>query len=233
MAREIGGDIIVVEPHYSRINHFDPFLRLQVQWGTMGLSVGELRLPRDIIQTSDGRYWISEYGHHDRVQVFSNDRQRAELTIGAPGSEDGQFSRPEGLGVDRQDRVFVADSCNHRIQVFDSEGAWIASYGEAGSGLGQLSYPYDICIDRAGYQYVCEFGGNRIQVFDPDFQPVEIIGGRGGAPGEFDQPWCVALDSDENLYIADSRNHRLQVWRRRANAPTGAESGTHQLASSP
>ena len=112
--------------------------------------------------------------------------------------------------MDAQDRIYVADSCNHRIQVFSREGKLLRTYGKAGAGRGELSYPYDICVDAAGRQYVCEFGNSRIQVFDANDQPLEIIGGPGAAPGQFNNPWGVALDSAGNLYVADSQNHRVQ-----------------------
>jgi DNA-binding beta-propeller fold protein YncE len=137
---------------------------------------------------------------------------------GKPGTAPGEFNRAEGIAVDRQDRVYVADSCNHRIQVFDADGKFLRTYGHAGSGVGELSYPYDICVDAEGRQYVCEFGNSRIQVFDANDRPIEIIGGPGGAPGEFANPWAIALDSRGNLYVADAMNHRVQKLIRRAPA---------------
>src|SRR5437879_162305 len=131
------------------------------------------------------------------------------------GNAPGEFKRPEGLCVDAQDRVYVADSCNHRIQIFSRDGQFIRAYGKAGSGKGELSYPYDICVDAAGRQYVCEFGNSRIQVFDANDQPLEIIGGPGAEPGRFSNPWGVALDSAGNLYVADSQNHRVQKFIRK------------------
>jgi DNA-binding beta-propeller fold protein YncE len=113
----------------------------------------------------------------------------------------------------------VADSCNHRIQVFSSDGKLLRAYGKPGRGPGELSYPYDICVDAAGRQYVCEFGNSRIQVFGADGQVLEIIGGPGAEPGRFSNPWGVALDSEGNLYVADSQNHRVQkLIRRRQNS---------------
>ena len=46
-----------------------------------------------------------------------------------------------------QDRIWVADSANHRIQVFDSDGKLLFLWGESGPGLGQLSYPYNLALD--------------------------------------------------------------------------------------
>jgi len=111
--------------------------------------------------------------------------------------------------------VYVADSCNHRVQIFSADGNFLGEFGRAGSGRGELSYPYDVCVDSAGRRYVCEFGNSRIQIFDSQNQPIEILGHAGAAPGEFSNPWGVAFDSAGNLYVADSLNHRVQKFLRK------------------
>ena len=135
--------------------------------------------------------------------------------IGKAGTGPGEFNRPEGICVDGQDRIYVADSCNHRIQIFSADGKFLREFGKAGSGLGELSYPYDIKVDKAGNIFICEFGNSRIQVFDKNCQPIETIGRAGAGPGEFNNPWGIAFDSHENLYVADALNHRLQKLVRR------------------
>jgi DNA-binding beta-propeller fold protein YncE len=135
--------------------------------------------------------------------------------IGHAGTGPGEFNRAEGICIDSEDRIYVADSCNHRIQIFAPDGTFLREFGQAGSGLGQLSYPYDVTVDRAGNIFVCEFGNSRIQVFDSQCQPVEIIGGAGFEPGQFNNPWAIASDPRGNLYVADALNHRLQKLVRR------------------
>jgi ABC-type Fe3+ transport system permease subunit/DNA-binding beta-propeller fold protein YncE len=221
LGRDREGNILVLEPHYQRVNVFSPSGKLAAQWGKRGTNAGEFMLPRAVAVDSRGEVFVSEYGLVERVQRFaprspaalspSNSPSPQLLTgFGHPGNGPGEFNRPEGLCVDAQDRLYVADSCNHRIQIFSSDGKFIRAYGKAGKGKGELSYPYDICVDAAGRQYVCEFGNSRIQVFDANYQPLEIIGGPGAAPGQFSNPWGVALDSAGNLYVADSQNHRVQ-----------------------
>ncbi len=240
MCRGPDGEVVVLEPHYQRVNYFTPMGKLLAQWGKSGTNVGEFKLPRAIAVDSHGDVFVSEYGLVERVQKFKMSWKATLSTngetisvpavgsgngatpvvtliksIGHAGTSPGEFNRPEGLCVDAQDRLYVADSCNHRIEVFSNDGQFIRAYGHAGSGKGELSYPYDICVDKQGRQYVCEFGNSRIQIFDANDQPIEIIGGPGAAPGQMSNPWGVALDSAGNLYVADSQNHRLQKFTRR------------------
>ena len=255
MARDRDGNIIVVEPHYQRVNHFSPDGKLLAQWGQKGTNTGQFMLPRAVAEDSRRQIYVSEYGAMERVQRFQRllplpkgeGRGEGEETapssqapsgktaasihflnsFGHAGTGPGEFNRPEGLCVDAQDRVYVADSCNHRIQIFSSDGKFLRAYGKAGSGEGELSYPYDICVDAAGRQYVCEFGNSRIQVFDANDRSIEIIGSPGAEPGRFSNPWGVVLDSAGNLYVADSQNHRVQKLIKRGLS--SAEASTSNL----
>lgn len=282
MGRDRAGNLLVVEPHYQRVNHFTPEGTLVAQWGCKGTEAGCFNLPRAVAVNSRGEILVSEYQGEERVQRFElrvhspestvqsqplipalspSDAERTSrieslnrLTrpadtlsstggegdsggarllqvIGRAGTAPGEFNRPEGIYVDAQDRLYVADSCNHRIQIFSSDGKFLRAYGKAGSGRGELSYPYDITVDAEGNQFVCEFGNSRIQVFNVNGEPVEIIGGPGPEPGRFANPWAVALDSQGNLYVADSQNHRVQkLVRRKGQAgrmgPLEAEAAT-------
>lgn len=212
---DINGNIILVEPHYERVDHFTPDGKLVSQWGHKGTNAGDLAFPRSVAVNSRGELYIPEYNLVERVQHFSPDGSKLLGVFGKDGSGPGEFSRAEGLGVDSQDRVYVADSCNHRIQIFTADGKFLRTYGKAGSALGDLSYPYDVRVDKQGNQFVCEFGNSRIQIFDQNDKPIEALGKPGGAPGEFSNPWGVALDSKGNLYVADSQNHRVQKFIRK------------------
>ena len=245
MGRDRDGNIIVIEPHYQRVNHFTPDGKLVAQWGCRGANEGCFILPRAVAVNSLGEFAVSEYQGAERVQRFTIQKsesrsRRSELNdhpqpgllpqerenrtqslaglsvprllgvIGKAGTGAGEFNRPEGVCVDAQDRVYVADSCNHRIQIFLSDGKFLREFGKAGTGPGELSYPYDVKVDKLGNIFVCEFGNSRIQVFDANCQPLEIIGGAGSDPGQFNNPWGIAFDSHENLYVADALNHRVQ-----------------------
>lgn len=215
MGTDLDGTVLLVEPHYTRVNHFAPDGKLLRQWGVNGTNAGQLIFPRAVAVAPDGAIWISEYAFAERLQKFTPGGSNVLLTGGRPGAGPGEFHRAEGIGVDAAGRVYVADSCNHRIQVFSADGGFLRQYGRPGNQPGEMSYPYDIRVDTAGRQFVCEFGNSRIQVFGADDQLIEVIGGAGREPGQFNNPWSIALDSQGNLIVADSVNHRVQkLWRR-------------------
>ena len=215
MCRDQEGNIVVLEPHYQRVNHFTPDGKLVTQWGVHGTNAGELTLPRAIAVDTKGNVIVSEYTLVDRVQKFSAFGKGFLTTWGTPGLAVGEFNRAEGVCTDVADRIYVADSCNHRIQIFSPEGKFLRAHGKPGQRPSEMSYPYDVAVDDLGRQFVCEFGNSRIQIFDADGGPLEIIGKAGGEPGEFANPWSIALDSKGNLYVADSQNHRVQKLVRR------------------
>jgi ABC-type spermidine/putrescine transport system permease subunit II/DNA-binding beta-propeller fold protein YncE len=224
MCMDLDGTLIVIEPHYNRVNYHGTDGKLAYQWGTQGTNEGQLIFPRSVAVNSAGETYVSEYGMAERVQRFSSHGTNFLNAFGGPGEGQAEFRRAEGIGIDSKDRVFVADSCNHRIQVFSREGKFLAEHGKPGTQPGDLSYPYDVRVDAAGNEFVCEFGNSRVQVFDASGNFVEFIGGIGGEAGKMNNPWSICLDSKGNLYVADSGNHRVQKFvRKRALAEISKE----------
>jgi DNA-binding beta-propeller fold protein YncE len=202
------GNLILVEPHYQRITHFDSYGKPIRTWGKKGNAPGELAFPRAVVADSKGNLFICEYLEVQRIQKFDAQANFIK-TWGSDGAGPSEFRRPEGLGVDGDDNIYVADSCNHRIQKFSNNGEFISQFGKPGTGLGELNYPYDVKVDQKGRVYVCEFGNNRIQIFSLKGEPLEIIGGEGSGEWQFYNPWGIALDSENNLWVADAMNHRV------------------------
>ncbi|MGZ8919679.1 MAG: 6-bladed beta-propeller, partial [Limisphaerales bacterium] len=215
MIKDRDGNVIVIEPHYSRVNHFDPQGKLLAQWGENGTNISKLQFPRAVAINSRGDVFVSEYGLVERIQRFGHHGTNFIQAFGGPGTASAELNRAEGIGIGPDDRLYVADSCNHRIQIFSPEGEFLQAFGRAGSGPGQFSYPYDIRIDSEGNRFVCEFGNSRVQIFDRNGRTIEMLGGAGADPGQMNNPWAIALDSRGNLYVADSANHRVQKFNRR------------------
>jgi tripartite motif-containing protein 71 len=78
-----------------------------------------------------------------------------------------QFHYPEGIGVDsRQGNVYVADTGNNRVQMFDDYCKFITEWGSPGTANGQFNSPEGITVDKLGHIYVVDRGNDRIEKFD-------------------------------------------------------------------
>ena len=130
------------------------------------------------------------------------------MTWGKQGSAPGQFHDPNGIAV-ASGKVFVADSRNNRIQVFDLNGNFIRQFGMPGKGLGKLKRPMNLTIYN-NQLYVPEYFNDHIQVFSLDGTPKRIIGKAGNGPGQFDAPGGVAIAPNGDLFVADFYNQRIQ-----------------------
>lgn len=70
-----------------------------------------------------------------------------------------------GLDVDSLGRVYVADTGNHRIQVFDLNGNFLLMWGSQGKGNLQFYFPSYVEVDPTGRIYVSDTYNHRVQVF--------------------------------------------------------------------
>ena len=75
------------------------------------------------------------------------------------------FTRPNGVAVDEEGNIIVADSRNDRIQVFSSSGTFLTRFGGKGTAPGEFDRPSGICISPEGIIIVVDFGNNRVQMF--------------------------------------------------------------------
>ena len=212
------GNLLVPDTHYFRILTYSPagtLLEDRTIGGKSGEGPGEFNFVTDVAEDSQGHLYVSEYGQCDRVQKLARDGSFI-LQFGGRGREPGQFARPQSIAIDAQDRVWVADACNHRIQVFDANGPeakLVQVWGTEGSEPGQLCYPYGLALDPEGHVYVTELGNHRVQKFSRDGQSLGCWGVSGRRPGELSNPWALALDPQHRLFILDTYNHRVQQIR--------------------
>lgn len=106
--------------------------------------------------------------------------------------------------------VCVVDRQNHRIQIFDSAGNFVLSFGSQGFGDDNFNFPEGIATDGL-FLYITDTGNHRIKKHTLTGTFVSEFGIRGSADGEFDYPMDVAVDST-SIYVADRQNHRVQIF---------------------
>lgn len=121
---------------------------------------------------------------------------------------------PRDVKVSTDNIVFVSDTGNKRIVIFDSEGNPISELGEAGLAPGQFDEPVGIALDNQGQLlYVADTWNQRIQSFiagtDYEFQPLnswDVVGWYGQS---LDNKPYLAVDSQGNIYATDPEGYRV------------------------
>ena len=97
------------------------------------------------------------------------------FAFGSQGSGNGQFLNPFGIAVGSGGNIYVADTFNNRVQVFNPSGVFQFAFGSQGMGNGEFSMPQGIAVGSGGNIYVADTVNNRVQVFRTP-EPSSIIG---------------------------------------------------------
>jgi DNA-binding beta-propeller fold protein YncE len=207
-----GGRVIVADSHYHAVRIYDPAGReLKTLGGEAGSELGQFGYVSDCVEDADGSCFVSEFGANERITKLDPDGKPIGAW-GEPGSGPRQFSHIRALAL-HGELLYVADACNHRIQIYDRAGRWQGDLGRHGADPGQFTYPYDVAIGPRGDIYVVELGNHRVQKFNPKGEPVAVWGGPGRAPGRLFNPWALAVDRSDRVHVVDSENHRVQRIR--------------------
>lgn len=141
------------------------------------------------------------------------------MVLGQEGTDDGEFSSPTGITLDKDGNIYVADTDNHSIQKFDKAGKFLARWGgDPSSQEGQFYYPRGLAVGPDDMLYVADSGNNRVQKFDLEGNAQKAWGKfgfawRGAEMGKFDVPWGITTDQDGNIYVSDTSNARIQKFQ--------------------
>ena len=133
---------------------------------------------------------------------------------GSQGSGQGQFIYPAAVASDPNGNVYVTEFEGHRIQKFDSKGAYLSQLGQGkGAGNAQFTNPQGIALDSSGNIYVADYSNNRVQKFNSSGAYLSQWGTLGTASGQFYGPRGIAVDPRRGIvYVTDYHNHRIQLF---------------------
>jgi len=165
--------------------------------------------PRDLEVGDDGSMLLADTGNHriirwnaagERVLAIGPDVDEEEGETGTSGAGESEFDTPSGVTCDDAGAIYVADTNNHRVQIFDATGAFVRTFGTEGETPGHLLFPTDVRIGDAGDVFVFDLHGKRVQKFRPDGTlvwgiPVSSGMGVASVAGDID------VGADERIYV--------------------------------
>ena len=165
------------------------------------------RTPVGIATDGEGNVYVA--GGY-KLQKFN---RRGELvkSVEKSGRNVGEFVAACGVRYHNH-QVYVCDSGNGRVQVFDSDLNFVRLFGTRGVGPGQLKEPKDIDFDAQGNIYVVDFLQHEVLVFGDDGQYLRHFGEGEQGKGDLTEPQGLCVSGDY-VYVTERYNHRVSVFR--------------------
>jgi len=154
----------------------------------------------------------------DQVLVYDADTLKLLRKIGTTGhnhelTTPGDFAKPSGVAVDKEGNLYVADTLNDRIEIFDADGGFISTFGKNGDGPGYFGRPKGVAIDGDGHIWVADGMQDRVQVFTKEGQLLIAFGGHGLLPGQFQGLVDIAIDKQNRVFTTEIYPGRLQQFK--------------------
>ena len=222
-----------VRPHRVRINPRDPERHVWViddgaqqvfkfthDGKTLVMALGEFRVsgndrshfyrPTDVAWLPNGDFFVTDGYRNTRVVKFSRDGEYL-MEWGTPGSGPGQFQTVHGIVIDEDRRLYVIDRENHRIQIFDENGRYLAEWPD-------IVRPYAIHLTKDRHIWLTDGITQKFLKFDLQGNLLYSWGTFGAMPGGFWGVHQFSVDSEGNLYTADAHIGRPQKFRPRPGA---------------
>ncbi|MEW6322702.1 MAG: 6-bladed beta-propeller [Acidobacteriota bacterium] len=214
------GNVYIIERDAHRIVKLNPALdTFLLQIGTTnqkGTDATHLDLPSGLAVLRNGNIVVTDGYGNNRVVLYSKDGRflrQVGKGDGGPASRGtgvGEWHLPHKLAVDAEDRLYIIDRENRRLQVYDKDLNYIREIRN------DNWYPWDIGISRKGddgFAYIADHEGERVHKMRlADGALVATWGSQGLGPGQFDWVHGVVVDSHGAVYAADTYGQRLQKF---------------------
>lgn len=181
------------------------------------LGAGIVTRPTGIARDArTGYVYVADTRAHD-IKVFDDQGSLVEL-IGNRGDGRGAFNTPTHLAISNGE-LYVADTLNFRVHVFDTVGEDRLTFGRLGLYVGDMTRPKGVAVGRDGRIYVVESYFDHLLVYDRDGQLLLPIGGTGRGVGQFYLPSGVWTDPAGRVYVADMFNGRVVMFKELQGEP--------------
>jgi sugar lactone lactonase YvrE len=207
VAVDKNGEIYLSDSILRRVFLFDKEGKYLGEIGSDDLFVR----PAGIAIDEERLYVVDTHGHN--ILVFSKKDGSFLFSFGKNGTKKGEFNYPTNIFTGKDNFLYITDSLNFRIQIFDKNGNFISTFGKHGDGSGDLSKPKGIAVDSEGHIYVADAHFDNVQIFDKDGRLLLAFGNTGRGKGQMILPAGLFIDEQDRIYVADSSNNRIQVFQ--------------------
>ncbi|MFX0146007.1 MAG: PA14 domain-containing protein, partial [Candidatus Hodarchaeota archaeon] len=197
------GQVYVLDPGQDRLFVFSQEGLLQSQWGEdWGLFD-----PRGLDVDRDGKIYIANTGGSAILKI--SPQGQVMERYGSPGSGDGQLNQPTDVAVDGVGNLYIVDTENERVQVWDWDGQYLRQWRITAANT--VDGPH-IVWGMSDLLFLTDPEMAQVHIYDRDGGVLAFWGEHGSLEGQFSKPIGVGFDQRVWVYVVDTYNHRLQKF---------------------
>lgn len=223
VAVDADGFIYVVDSGNHRIQKFAPDGSAVAVWGRQSTTEQETGIPQGfnepwgIAVGADGTVYVADTWNH-RIQKLDREGQPlawwGSFAQAGIGEAPGVFFGPRDVAVGAQGWLYVTDTGNKRVQVFEPDGTFAFGWGGGGLLEGYLDEPVGIAVGPDGSVVVADTWNKRIQVFDSQGNYLRQWAIAGWQADNVENKPYLAVDAQGFVYVTDPNNYRVLVFDR-------------------
>jgi predicted membrane-bound mannosyltransferase/DNA-binding beta-propeller fold protein YncE len=211
------GTLYVVDTAGHRVWHVNRQGAVLNSWGGLGVEPGQFQEPWGVALDDGGHVYVADTWNA-RVQKFSPEGEfldawgtAGQFSVGDPNGR-GAFFGPRGIAVGPAGYVYVTDTGNKRVQVFDDGGEFLWEFGGGGRNPGELNEPVGIAVDEEGRVYVADAWNQRVQALSSEGEPLLQWSLPVWSVEDHEEKPFLALGDGGQLYVSDPGHGRVLVF---------------------
>ncbi|TLM65635.1 MAG: hypothetical protein FDZ69_09030 [Deltaproteobacteria bacterium] len=196
------------------------------------LYVADSELQRVLVLTREGKL-VRTYGNKDeltlpvyvevdeaRRRVYISDTRQGQINVyDLTGGQrlfafgKGKLMGAIGVAAGPDGNLYVADTLNANIKVFDADGNYLRKFGERNDTPGGIEHPRDVAFDSEGNLWLADARKPVLRAFAPDGTFLFTMGGPLDHKMGFGTPTSIYVSPDDDLYVTDLMGKRFSHWR--------------------
>lgn len=204
-------------------------------FGEPGEGHGRLLKPSAISRWQENLF-IGDVGS-GLLQSFSS---RGSFRLQLEANTDGHFTNPAGVACDRHGHIYLTDSTDQKIRIFDQAGKllkvftnpcyrqdasksqYTARHSPGSPSSGSSGGLQGLCIDQASRLYVCDSESGCVQILQAETGTfLGQIGSKGKSEGQFQLPCAVTVDSTGQVYVVDFGMAHVSIFSKSGKYVSG------------
>ena len=207
------GEVVVASRKEHKVFIYSPVddYKKVTEVGGKGDIDGKFSYPSGVAVTQDNLVLVTS---DDLLQWFTMEGKLV-YAVGGRGTEEMKFSNPTDVAIGKNEKVYVIDSNNKRVQILNGDGTYCSYFGFPHLTQKKDDTPTALAINSEGNLYFVDSRNNCVHVFSSSGELLFKFGKSGSwiERGTLNHPTAIAIDAEDDVFVENLRSPFLQAVR--------------------